>query len=196
MAYSKENLSVKVALAAIFGALYAISLLIFPYIQFYIWQVRYADCLLPLSFILAFPSAVGLAIGCFIGNFFAPLPFNLGPVDWFGGAITNFLAAYIGYQVEKRNNYKGLKRAIRTQLSISVQTLFNIFIVGTYLALLLGWPLYIGWLGLLIGSLISMNFLGFLIYEALRKTGLYEAESTTANLKVAMNHITRNFAHQ
>jgi uncharacterized membrane protein len=190
MATYQESIAYKVAIAAIIGALYTVLVWLLPFISFLIWQVRIADALLPQAFLFGLPAAIGLAIGCFAGNFIG----GLGPVDYIGGAIANFLAAYIGYHIEKRNNSKGFKRILRTQLAIGIQTLINVFIIGTYLSMLLSMPLEIGWLGILVGSLVAMHFVGFLIYEALRKTGLMELETETKPFQMATNFITRNFA--
>ncbi|HUX98901.1 MAG TPA: QueT transporter family protein [Candidatus Deferrimicrobium sp.] len=203
MAYFKNSLSYKIAIIAIFGALYAVLVYTFAPISFYFPQVRIADCLIPLSFIFGLSCAIGLFVGCFIGNFIG----GLGPIDYIGGPIANFIAAYVGYQIEKRNKSQGIKRILRTQLAITVQTLINSFIVGSYLAFFFPFifedtpflnipPIVIGWLTILIGSLISMNFLGFLIYEALRKTGLYQVEEKPVNLTVAVEFITRKICQK
>lgn len=190
MSAYEERLSYKVAIAAIIGALYAVLVWILPFISFFVWQIRIADALIPQAFLFGLPAAIGLAIGCFAGN----LTGGLGPIDYFGGAITNFLAGYVGYLIEKRNNSQGIVRILRTQLAIGVQTAINVFIVGTYLSYLFGMPLELGWLGILIGSLVAMHGVGFVIYEILRKTGLYEVPSETTNLQVAVNYVSRNIA--
>jgi uncharacterized membrane protein len=189
MAYYKDSLSYKIAVAAIIAALYAVLVWILPFISFFIWQVRIADCLLPQALIFGMPAAIGLALGCFAGNLIG----GLGIIDYLGGALTNFLAAIIGYYLEKRNTNTGLKRVLITQLIITVQTLLNVFIVGTYLAFIFSMPLELSWLGILIGSLISLNLVGFLIYEALRKTNLFTLESKSANLDSAVQYIKRQF---
>lgn len=201
MAYYKDKLSYKVAIIAIIGALYAVLVILFLPISFYFPQVRIADCLIPQAFIFGLWGAFGLAIGCFMGNFYGGL---LG-FDLIGGPIANLLAGYIGYQIEKRNKSKGIKRILRTQFAITIQTLINVFIVGTYLAIFfpfifegspfLNVPLVVvGWLTILIGSLISMNFLGFIIYETLRKTGLFEVETQMGNFDTSVNFITQQFS--
>ena len=190
MTYYKDSLSYKVAVAAIIAALYAVLVWLLPFISFFIWQIRIADCLIPQAFIFGMPAAIGLAVGCFAGN----LVSIYGVIDYFGGAITNFLAAIIGYYLQKRNAYTGFKRILVTQLIIFIQTLFNVFIVGTYLAFLIPVPLELSWLGILIGSLISLNLVGFLIYEALRKTNLFTLESKSANLDNAVQYIKSQFA--
>jgi uncharacterized membrane protein len=189
MTYYKDSLSAKIAVAAIIAALYAVLVWALPFISFFIWQVRIADCLIPQALILGMPAAIGLALGCFAGN----LVGGLGIIDYFGGSLTNFLAAILGYYLEKHNTNTGLKRVLITQLIITVQTLINVFIVGTYLSFIFSMPLELSWLGILIGSLISLNLVGFLIYEALRKTNLFTLESKTANLDTAVQYIKRQF---
>ncbi len=185
----KDRLSYKVAIIAIIGALYAVLVWILPFISFFIWQVRIADALIPQAFIFGIPAAIGLAVGCAIGNFTG----GLGPIDYIGGAVTNFLAGFIGYLIEKRNTSKGFVRVLRTQLAIAVQTLLNVFIVGTYLAILFDLPLAIGWLGILIGSLISMHLVGFLIYEGLRQTNLFEVPDQTTVFQNNVDYVKNQF---
>lgn len=189
MADYKDKSSFKIAIAAIIGALYVVLVWFLPSISFYVWQIRIADCLIPQALLFGLPAAIGLSIGCFAGNLIG----GLGLIDYFGGAITNFLAGFIGYQIEKRNSSQGVKRILRTQLAIAVQTLINMFIVGTYLSYLFELPLLAGWLGMLIGSLVAMHLVGFLIYEALRKTGLFEIPSMMDDLQLSENYVTRNF---
>lgn len=192
MSEYQNTISFKIAIAGIIGALYVVLVWLLPFISFFVWQIRIADCLIPQALLFGLPAAIGLAVGCFAGNLIG----GLGLIDYFGGAITNFLAGYIGYQIEKRNTSQGMKRILRTQLAISVQTLLNVFIVGTYLSYLFSLPLPVGWLGILIGSLVTMHFVGFFIYEGLRTTGLFELETKTENLQVSVNYLTRNFAFQ
>ena len=46
-------------------------------------------CIDPQAFIFGLPAAIGLAIGCSIGNFIG----GLGPIDYIGGAVANFTVA-------------------------------------------------------------------------------------------------------
>lgn len=195
MAYYKDRISYKIAVTAIIAALYTTLVLVLAPISFFTWQVRIADCLIPQTFIFGFPCVIGLTIGGFLGNFIS----MYGPIDLIVGPLANFSAALFGYLIEKRNHSTGFRRVLKTQFAITIQTLTNTFVVGTILGLyqtngifdlsvLATW-----WLGLLIGSLIAMNFLGFLIYEALRKTNLFPLESKSANLDTAVQYIKRQF---
>ncbi len=194
MAYYKDRLSYKIAIAAIIAALYATMVWVLAPISFFTWQVRIADCLIPQTFIFGFPCVIGLTLGGFLGNLMSPYP-----IDPIVGPLANFLAGFFGYLIEKRNHFKGLKRVLRTQIAITIQTLTNTFVVGTILGIVNTGTadlsvLAIWWIGILIGSLMSMNLLGFLIYEALRKTNLFTLESKSANLDNAVQYIKRQFA--
>lgn len=197
MAYFKNSLSYKIAIVAIIGALYTVLVWFLPYLSFAIWQVRIADCLIPQVFILGWPCIGGITLGGFIGNLASPYP-----IDPIVGPLANFLAGLAGYLIEKRNNSTGLLRIIRTQFAIFVQTLINTFVVGTILAVVtsmeigdpISLPILISWwIGIFIGSLIAMNILGFLLFEALRKTQLFEVQKQTDNLQTAVNYLTMNF---
>lgn len=198
MAYYKDRLSYKIALMAIIAALYSTLVWFFAYISFAPGQARIADCLIPQTFIFGYPCVIGLTIGGFLGNFIS----MYGPIDLIVGPLANFLAALFGYLIEKRNHSTGFRRVLKTQFAITIQTLINTFVVGTILGLYQTNGIFdlsvlsIWWLGLLIGSLISMNLLGFLIYEALRKTNLFQVESKSANLDVAMQYISKKFSSQ
>ncbi len=166
--------SLKVTLAAIIAAIYAILVITLPFISFLVYQVRIADCLIPLSMILGYPAIIGVTIGCFIANYFAPWPNPfLIMVDMIGGSLANFIAGYISYHVYKKleNRVGGI---IALQIGCIIESLVITFIVGTYLKYLLetvniSLPIYACWIGVLIGSLIAINVLGFTISLTLRK---------------------------
>ena len=194
MARYQDRLSYKIALIAIIGALYTVLVILLQPISFLQWQVRIADCLIPQVFIFGIPCVTGLTIGGFVGNLV-----SIYPIDLLVGPLANFLASLTGFIIQKYNKYQGKKRVLWTQLTIAVQSLINAFVVGTilgiyeagtfYLPILVSW-----WVGILIGSLIAMNLLGFLIYEALQKTKLFEVEEQTADLQVAVDFIMKNIA--
>ena len=193
MAYYKDRLSYKIAIAAIIAALYATLVWVLAPISFFTWQVRIADCLIPQTFIFGFPCVIGLTIGGFLSNMISPYP-----IDLVVGPLANFLAAFFGYLIEKRNHSKGFRRVLKTQFAITIQTLTNTFVVGTILGIYQTGTidlsvLAIWWIGLLIGSLIAMNLLGFLIYEVIRKTNLFQIESQSTNLDIAIQYTAREF---
>lgn len=88
---------------------------------------------------------------------------GLGWVDVIGESIANLMAGLIGY-IAGRGRGK-LSRFFATVLQTAVVSI----IVGTYLSFLLGVRLEISITGVLIGSLISINIMGFMLEEAIRR---------------------------
>jgi len=161
----------KIALASIIAATYASLVIFLPVISFYAWQIRIADALLPLSTILGIPAVIGVSIGCFIGNLFAPWgSFGLIILDAIGGSIANLIASYIAYRIAYNKNR--LLRLVATLCEIIIVTI----IVGSYLTYIFTGkidlsPTFIATiLGVFTGSVISIGVIGFTITEAIIKT--------------------------
>jgi uncharacterized membrane protein len=126
-------------------------------ISFQVFQVRVADALLPLSILFGWPAIFGLALGAFVANLFGPL----GPIDVVGGSLANLLAGYVAWRIAlNRGRWWVL-------LAVGLQVLVVTLIVGTYLSFLFAIPLQIGWLGVMLGSIVAIGFLGSLLLFAL-----------------------------
>jgi uncharacterized membrane protein len=151
-----------ISVAVVFVALYAASVISLAPISFSIYQVRLADALLPLSMIFGMPSAIGLSLGCVVSNVYG----GLGIVDIVGGAIANFAASSLAWYLARRS---GL---IRRFLGSVVETIIITVIVGGYLSLIFAVPLELGLFGTLVGSVISINIIGFPVEEIIRRSGL------------------------
>ena len=153
MVENRASRSRQVALGAVFAALYAVGVTILAPISFQVYQVRVADCLLPLSILFGPPAIVGITIGTFFGNLSSPF----GPIDIVGGAIANLIATYVAWQIGRRG-FRGMwfVGTIGATLAIT-------FVVGTYLSFLIGIPLWSGWTGVLVGEVIAVNFGGYLL---------------------------------
>lgn len=151
------------ALAAVLAALYALGCVLLAPISYWIFQVRVADALVPLSALFGWPAIFGVTVGGLVANFFTPVP--LAWIDIVLGSIANFVASYLAWRVRKMHLF----------LSTVVANLAVTFIVGTYLPLLLGFPIYMGWLGVFLGSLIAMNLIGYMLMKALQAAGALEA---------------------
>jgi len=106
------------------------------------------------------PAVLGVTLGNIIANIYG----GLGYVDIIGGSIANFLAAYVGWKIGPRN-FAGSLFAGTVAQNIIVSS-----IVGSYLAVLFDVPLEVGFLGVLLGSIISMNFIGYVL--AIKKSGI------------------------
>lgn len=142
--------------------MYAVGVILLAPISFLLFQVRIADALIPLSIIFGMPVVFGVTLGNIIANIYG----GLGYVDIIGGSIANFLAAYIGWKIGSRS-FAGSKFAATVAENIIVSS-----IVGSYLALLFDVPLEVGFLGVLLGSIISMNVIGYVLILAIKKSGV------------------------
>ncbi|MEM2273457.1 MAG: QueT transporter family protein [Candidatus Bathyarchaeia archaeon] len=149
----------EVSLTIVFAALYAVAVILLAPISFGVWQVRVADALLPLSMVFGMPCAVGLSLGCIIGNIYG----SLGPIDIIGGSIANFIACFIAYQIGRKNGF------IARFLGSLTETIIITVIVGGYLAYLFNIPLELSLLGILVGSIIAINVMGFALEEIIRR---------------------------
>lgn len=157
--------SKKIVILTIFASLYAVLVVFLSPISFGVTQVRLADALLPLSIIFGFPSAIGFGLGALVSN---SISGGLGLVDIIGGTIANFLACSVAY-------YVGRKRGIFNRFfGTIIETLIISLIVGGYLSILFNTPIEISIFGVLIGSIISINLIGFSIQEAIRKSSIYK----------------------
>lgn len=173
----------EIALSALLAGLYAGLVVALGPISFLVLQVRVADALLPLALLFGKPAIVGLALGCFVANFFGlPFPFSLA--DAVLGSLANFLACSLGYKLGR-----GAKNAKRAFLTTLAMTGVITAVVGTYLPFLLvacGIPpdlpflsaevappplglLVVGWVGVGLGSLVAVNVLGFPLLVAVRR---------------------------
>ncbi|MEM1607045.1 MAG: QueT transporter family protein [Candidatus Bathyarchaeia archaeon] len=159
-----KNDSRKISLTAFFAAAYAAGVILFAPISFDPrFQIRVADALLPLSMIFGPPAALGLGLGCSIANLYS----GYGIVDVVGGGAANFTACMLAWLIGGGN----VKRRF---LGCLVETATVTIIVGSYLSLIYEVPIEVSLIGLLVGSLISINILGFALLEALYRRGIKE----------------------
>jgi uncharacterized membrane protein len=163
--WEAKRLNIKnLALATIFAALYAALVVGLAGISFQLVQVRIADALIPLSIIFGWPAVIGVTAGCVISNIVSPLPSVL--VDITLGAVANFLASLLAWQIGKS------KRPFSRFLGCLAATLVVTFLVGTYLALITETEFWVWWLGIGVGSLISICGIGYPLVEVLKRIKL------------------------
>ena len=147
------------ALAALFAALYAVGVTVLAPISFQVYQVRIADILLPLSILFGYPAIIGLTLGTFVGNLSSPF----GVVDIVGGAVANLVATFVAWQIGKRR-FRGGWFA-----GTVAEVLVIMFVVGTYLSFLLQIPIWLSWVGVLVGEVIAVNIGGYLLLIAVHR---------------------------
>jgi len=158
----KIKSSIQIALTAVFAALYAVGVVFLAPISFQIFQVRVADALLPLAMVFGWPAILGLSLGAFVANVFG----GLGPVDMIGGAIANFLATLLAWNIVNRKGKRWMP------VGVSVEILVVTLVVGTYLSYLLAIPLTLSWLGILLGSLAAIGILGSILLYTLSRRNI------------------------
>jgi uncharacterized membrane protein len=155
----KSKNSIYLTLTSVFAAVYAIGVIVLAQISFLPIQVRVADALLPLAMLFGWPAVVGLSMGAFVANIFG----GLGPVDMIGGAIANFLATFVAWQVTRHKPKQwGL-------VGVAIEILVVSLIVGGYLSYLFAIPILAGWAEVMLGSIIAIGLLGSILYFALRE---------------------------
>ncbi|MGD8544184.1 MAG: QueT transporter family protein [Candidatus Bathyarchaeota archaeon] len=152
------------ALIAVFAALYAALVYALPGISFQLPQVRIADALIPLSIVFGWPVVVGVTVGCAVSNVISPLPSVI--VDITFGSIANFIASFLAWKIGR---WKRNKSVINEFFGCVVATIAITFIVGTYLAVITEMDLWIWWLDVGIGSVISINIVGYMLIQVMKK---------------------------
>ena len=152
----------KVALGSVIAAMYAAGVVFLAPISFSIFQVRLADALIPLSILFGTPVVWGVTLGNIVANVYG----GLGYVDIIGGSVANLVAAYAGWKIGAKK-FRGSKFVATVAQNLIVSS-----IVGSYLAVIFSVPLEVGFLGILLGSAISMNVIGYILMLAIEKTHL------------------------
>ena len=166
-----QQRTVQVAISGIVAALYATMLVLFSYFSFGPFQVRVADSLMPLALVLGYAGAVGLGIGCLVGNYFGFMTGMTTPVDIVGGALANLLAGVIAYKLYQVFVTKGKKGIAWSQMAILSENITVSLVVGSYMAILapvstdLLASFGLWFTGLFLGSLVSMNIIGYIVYK-------------------------------
>jgi uncharacterized membrane protein len=112
--------------------------------------------------IFGIPSAIGLSLGCIISNVYG----GLGIIDIIGGSMANFVAGSLAWYISKR---RGTSHRF---LGSVVETLTITLIVGGYLSVIFKIPLELGLIGILVGSIIAINVIGFPIEEIIFRSGI------------------------
>ena len=157
-----------ISVFVVFAALYAAGVVFLAPISFSVYQVRLADALLPLSMVFGVPSALGLGLGCVVSNIYG----GLGIVDIVGGTVANLAAGSLAWYIARK---KGFAHRF---LGSVVQTMTVTLIVGGYLSFIFEVPIELSILGVLVGSIIAINGVGFPMQEVIRRSTAIEEYTT------------------
>ena len=152
-----------IALTTVFAALYATLVLALAGISFQIVQVRIADALIPLSIVFGWPAILGVTIGCAVANIASPMHSIITDITL--GSLANFVAGVVAWRIGLWKTDKGVGEL----LGCLAATVLITIIVGTYLAVLTGMELWVWWLGMGIGSIISITVLGYTLIQILKR---------------------------
>ncbi|HVP92676.1 MAG TPA: QueT transporter family protein [Acidobacteriota bacterium] len=152
-----------ISLTAVFAALYAVLVLALAGFSFQIVQVRIADALIPLSIVFGWPVVLGVTVGCVVANIASPMPSIITDITL--GSLANFIASLVAWRVGLWKTGKGVSEL----LGCLAATVLITFIVGTYLAVLTEMELWVWWLGIGIGSIISITVIGYALVQILKR---------------------------
>ncbi len=153
----------KLAVMAIFAALYAVGVIFLAPISFSVVQVRIADAMLPLSMVFGLPSVLGFGLGCVVSNVYG----GLGVIDIVGGTAANLVACTLAWYIGR--NGQVAKRFTGTIAIVAAVTL----IVGGYLSLIFQVPVELSILGVFVGEVIAVIAIGFPLQEAIRRSKIF-----------------------
>ncbi len=152
------------ALTSVIAACYAILVLAFAGISFGLIQIRIADALIPLSILYGWPVVMGVTIGGAVANVVSTSPSVVMDISL--GAAANFLASLLAWRISRlRLNRQSISEFIGCAIATFVVTA----IVGTYLAILSQMEIWLWWLGVGVGSLVSILILGFFLIQIMKR---------------------------
>ena len=162
------------ALAALFGALYAALVIGFAPISNLPIQVRVADALMPLTILFGWPAILGLGIGTVVGNSAADsltgFPSASIGLDIVRGSLVNLLAGFLAWKIGQRS-WRIRNWNASWFIATLVETALTSVVVGGYLSVVFSIPLGLSILGILVGEIIAINIGGFVLLNIIGTSG-------------------------
>jgi len=166
-----------IALTAVFAALYAVLVIVQGLSAAATVQLRFADCLIPLSAVFGVPVIFGVTLGCFVGNTYTSAAMSNGIYDVALGPIANLIAAALIYLLRNR----------RLMGCITGSTVIG-FIVGSYIWAIFGapsnvfglelpssWPVWVvSIVSITVSSLVAIAIIGYILLTILSKPTIIE----------------------
>jgi uncharacterized membrane protein len=150
-----------IAMAGLVAASYAILTLALAPLSFGVYQVRIAEALTILPFLMD-ASVVGLFVGCAIANYFG----GNGPYDIVIGSVLTFGAAIVTRQIGVWSRKESSSRSW-LWLAPMPAVLFNAFGVSAYLAPIAGFSYWFSVQMIGLGELVSCYLLGLPLLQLL-----------------------------
>ncbi len=165
------------ALIAIYAALYAALVVVLGGFSYGPIQVRIADSMLAAVPLLGLPGVLGHTLGVFISNTFSPF----GLIDLLN-TIPSFAMSFVVYYVYKRtkNDFTVIGTCIAYSAVLGVT-------VGWMLSSVLSIPLLATIAYVAIGNIIASVLIGWPVFKALKKTGIFQRWFANANYEKPPN---------
>ncbi len=153
-------MEVKIKLRMLYGiviaAMYAALVWLLPGISFGPWQIRVADVLNPLPYVMGFESVLGLTIGTAIANIIS----QFGVFDIAIGTLCTFVYSIINYAIGRIFGYRKWLLPIIAVIDTIVVGIFIGVILLSFIAGL-GEPLYM-FISVIPGEFIA-NIVGAIV---------------------------------
>ena len=158
------------ALAAVFGALYAALVIGFAPISNLPIQVRVADALMPVTILFGWPAILGLGIGTVVGNSAADsltgFPSASIGLDIVGGSLVNLLAGFLAWKIGQRS-WRIRNWNASWFIATLVETALISVVVGGYLSVVFSIPLGLSISEVLVGEILAINVGGFVLLNTI-----------------------------
>jgi uncharacterized membrane protein len=152
-----------IAIIAIYAALYAVLVVVLGAFSYGPVNLRVADAMLGVVPLLGLAGVLGHTLGVFVANIFS----TAGPLDLLN-TIPSFVMSFVVYYVYKRtkNDYTVIGTCIAYSIVIGTT-------VGWMLSFLYGLPLLVTIAWVAVGNIIATVLIGWPVFKALKKTGLF-----------------------
>jgi uncharacterized membrane protein len=154
-----DKLSLKLAVASLMAASYALLTVVLGSFGYSWIQVRISEALAPLPFLMGFPAVAGLTVGCVLANWFSPV----GLPDMIFGPALTLLAALLSWKF----NFK--RKAVACVYPVVV----NAFGVSAYVSLFYNVPYPMSVATIAFGEFIVTILIGYPLLVALERTGIH-----------------------
>lgn len=150
------NLSIRIAICALIASTYSVLTAILGPLGYSWLQIRIAEALTPLPFLMGFPAVIGLTIGCVVANIFSPV----GIPDMIFGPLLTLFAALLSWKFN-------LKRML---VACAYPIIINAIGVSAYIYSFYNVPYIMSVFSIAAGEFITVVFVGYPTMRILAKS--------------------------
>lgn len=154
-----DKLSLKVAVASLMAASYALLTVVLGSFGYSWIQVRISEALAPLPFLMGFPAVAGLTLGCVLANWFSPV----GLPDMILGPVLTVLAGLLSWKFSFK----------RKGVACIYPIVVNAFGVSAYVSLFYNVPYPMSVATIAFGEFIAAMLIGYPLLVALERAGIH-----------------------